>query len=148
MTAPDDPSFRGRGRAPFWAAGGLIHDGRGSVVLVRVRRPSTVGVWFTPGGLLEKGERTDAGLRREVREEVGIELLDPILTRIIHETVTDGARARHGYFAQFVARASATELRPGHEVTEARWFKVLPPDMAFREDYGQDFRRIQDAPTF
>lgn len=144
----DDPAFRVRTRAPFWAAGGLIHDGRGHVVLVRVGRSGTEGLWFTPGGLLETGETTDGGLRREVREEVGIELADPVLTRIVHETLTDGQRVRHGYFAQFIARAESSGLRPGHEVVEARWFDELPRDMAFREDYEGDFLKVRHAARF
>ncbi len=148
MAPPDDPAFRGRGVAPFWAAGGLLHDGCGSIVLVRVHRGSSAGAWFTPGGLLEKGETVDNGLRREVREEVGLELVDPILRRIIHETVTDGGRARHGYFAQFIARATSTELRPGHEISESRWVNDLPRDMAFRDDYLEDFAHLRKAATF
>ena len=148
VAPPDDPAFRGRTRAPFWASGGLVHDGRGAVVFVRTGRPSAGGQWFTPGGLLEKGETTDAGLRREVREEIGIELTDPVLTRIIHEALTDGDRTRHGYFAQFVARAGSTELRPGREVVEARWFDALPDDLAFRDDYQEDFSRVRTAARF
>ena len=142
-----DRAFRRRGRAPFWAAGGLVHDGDGNVVLVRVT-PTKGTPWFTPGGLLETGETTDGGLRREVREEVGVELADLALTRIIHETLTDGEAARHGYFAQFVARATSVELHPGHEVVEARWFDALPADLAFREDYVDDFSRLPKAATF
>lgn len=141
----DDPAFRGRGRAPFWSAGGLIHDGRGRVVLVRTGKPLTGPLWFTPGGLLETGETTDGGLRREVLEEVGLEVTDPVLTRIIHEILTDGGRARHGYFAQFIARTESTALRPGHEVTEARWFDSLPEELAFRDDYAEDFLRVRQA---
>jgi 8-oxo-dGTP diphosphatase len=144
----DDPAFRVRSRAPFWAAGGLIHDGRGRIVLVRLGRSGAKGQWFTPGGLLEKGETTDGGLRREVREEIGLELSDPVLTRIIHETLTDGQRARHGYFAQFIARAPLVDLRPGHEVVEARWFGELPQDMAFRDDYEGDFAEVCRAASF
>lgn len=148
VASPDDPAFRRPGRAPFWAAGGLVHDSRGSVVLVRTERESADHTWFTPGGLLERGERTDDGLRREVREEVGIDVSEPVLTRIIHETVTDGSRSRHGYFAQFIARAGSGALRPGHEVVEARWFDALPDGMAFREDYLGDFERIRRGASF
>lgn len=148
VASPEDPTFRSRSRAPFWAAGGLVHDRRGSIVLVRVGTESTTGRWFTPGGLLEPGERTDEGLRREVREEAGVDLTDPTLTRIIHETVTDGQRARHGYFAQFIAVARSTDLRAGHEVLEARWFDNLPPGMAFRDDYLEDFQKIRPGTTF
>lgn len=147
FVASTDRAFRRRGRAPFWAVGGLVHDGSGQVALVRVAS-SEGSLWFTPGGLLETGETTDGGLRREVREEVGLELADLALTRIIHEALTDGNRARHGYFAQFIARALSRELRPGHEVVEARWFDDLPSGLAFREDYVEDFSRVRRAATF
>jgi len=145
IASAEDPAFRRRGRAPFWASGGLVHDGRGQIVLVRTAKPHAKGLWFTPGGLLQTGETTDAGFRREVREEAGLELADLVLTQIIHETVTDGARARHGYFAQFVARAESGEVRPGHEVAQARWFDTLPADLAFCEDYQEDFARVRKA---
>jgi len=99
-------------------------------------------VWLTPGGKLEEGETVLQGFEREVREEVGIETAEATLTRILQQNLTDGLRFRRGYFAQFLARAASSEVRPGVDVLEARWFDVLPPDMAFREDYVEDFRRV------
>jgi len=145
---PEDPIFRLRGEAPFWAAGGLIHDGHGAVVLVRAARRSTGRLWSTPGGLLEEGETVDEGLRREVREEVGIALRDTTLSRIFNETIVGGSQIRHGYFAQFTAGAASAVLRLGREEAEARWFRELPSDLAFREDYVEDFARIRDAARF
>src|SRR5207245_9509213 len=104
------------------------------------------GVW--PGGRLVEGETTVDGLRREGREEVGLEVLEPVLTRILQQTLSDGSRVRHGYFAQFVARASSIEPRPGPDVREARWFESLPPDLAFRDDYVADFTRFVRPATF
>lgn len=142
----DDVVFTREGKAPYWAAAGLIHDGRARIVLVRVRPPAPRwgDAWVTPGGRLGEGETVVEGLRRETREEVGLELDDFRLMRILNETVTDGARVRHGYFAQFVARAVSTEIRPGREILEAQWFDELPDRMAYREDYADDFRRLRD----
>jgi len=94
------------------------------------------------------GDSSNAGSGPTTREEVGVELTEPTLTRIIHETVTDGSRSRHGYFAQFVARARSRNLQPGHEVVEARWFPDLPKDMAFRDDYLEDFAKISKGTSF
>ncbi len=58
------------------------------------------------------------------------------------QTFSDGTRVGHGYFAQFVARASSPVPRPGPDVREARWFEALPPDLAFWEDYLADFARF------
>src|SRR2546421_12775632 len=111
---------------PFWPAGGLIHDGRGRVPLIRHRPVAGWGdAWVTPGGRLEEGETTLDGLRREVQEEVGVAVADPILTRILQQTLSDGQRSRHAYFAQFVAPAASGRPRPGPHGAEVRWLGAL-----------------------
>jgi 8-oxo-dGTP pyrophosphatase MutT (NUDIX family) len=148
VVPPDHSAFRAT-EDPFWSAGGLLHDGRGRVLLIRhVPGAGWGDAWVTPGGRLEEGETTVDGLRREVREEVGVDVLKPILTRILQQTFSDGSRVRHGYFAQFVARASSIEPRPGPDIREARWFDSLPPDLAFGDDYVGDFARFVRPATF
>ena len=140
----DHPAFRRESEGPLWASGGLVHDGLGRVLLIRHDPASGWGdEWLTPGGWLEEGETTLDGLRREVREEIGIELSEPILTRILLDVFTHEARTRPAYFAQFVARASSHDLQLATDVVEARWFDELPARMAFREDYLEDLRRLR-----
>ena len=148
VVLPDHSAFRSA-ETPFWSAGGLLHDGRGRVLLIRhVAAAGWGDAWVTPGGRMEEGETTVEGLRREMREEVGLDAVEPVLTRILQQTFSDGNRVRHGYFAQFVARASSAVARPGPDVRETRWFETLPPDLAFREDYVADFERFIQAATF
>lgn len=148
LVARDHSAFRAD-EDPFWSAGGLLHDGRGRVLLVRhVVAAGWGDAWVTPGGHLEEGETTVDGLVREVHEEVGLDVVEPVLTRLLQQTFSDGSRVRHGYFAQFVARASSIEHRAGPDVREARWFETLPPDLAFREDYLVDFARFVRPATF
>lgn len=143
---PNDPVLEGADEAPYWAAGGLVRDRTGRIVLLRHAAPSRWGdAWVTPGGRLEEGETTLDGFRRETLEEVGLEIVDPVLTRIFNEVLTDGARVRHGYFAQFVGRAATPDATPGPGVREVRWFEELPEDLAFREDYMEDFERARDG---
>ena len=54
-------------------AAAIISDGRGRVLLLKHRfRPGSG--WGLPGGFIEKGEQPEAALRRELREEIGLEL--------------------------------------------------------------------------
>src|SRR2546426_3203134 len=81
VVPPDHSAFRAA-EDPFWAAGGLLHDGRGRVLLIRhVAAAGWGDAWLTPGGRLEEGETTVDGLRREVREEVGLDVTEPVLDR-------------------------------------------------------------------
>lgn len=53
----------------------VIQDGEGRFLLAR-RRPGThlEGLWEFPGGAMEDGESPDGALRRELREELGVEV--------------------------------------------------------------------------
>jgi 8-oxo-dGTP pyrophosphatase MutT (NUDIX family) len=57
------------------------------VLLLRIRPPQD-GDWFwiTPGGGLEPGETIEAGLRRELKEELGLEhfMIGPLVWRRQH----------------------------------------------------------------
>jgi ADP-ribose pyrophosphatase YjhB (NUDIX family) len=54
-------------------AGACVLDAAGRVLLLKHRFRGGSG-WGIPGGFLEKGEQPEEALRRELREEVGLEL--------------------------------------------------------------------------
>ncbi len=53
--------------------GAVITDAQGRVLLLQHRFRAGSG-WGIPGGFLQPGEQPEAGLRRELREEVGVEI--------------------------------------------------------------------------
>lgn len=69
---------------------GIIVDPAGAVLVAR--RPEHVhqgGLWEFPGGKVEAGETVETALRRELREELGIELsvAEPLLK--VHHAYPD-----------------------------------------------------------
>ena len=54
-------------------AAAIVVDGEGRVLLLKHRfRPGSG--WGIPGGFIDAGEQPEEGVRRELREEVGLEL--------------------------------------------------------------------------
>ena len=74
----------------FGAAGALFTDADGRVLLVK---PNYRDHWSLPGGILEQGEPPHEACRREVQEELGLDIAPgPLL--VVGWTGLDGKRPR------------------------------------------------------
>jgi NAD+ diphosphatase len=105
-------------------AAGIIVDEKNRVLLLKHRfRPG--GGWGIPGGFIEAEEQPEAALRRELREEVGLEVEDVRLysTRIF-ETVKQ-------LEILFRGRAQGSALPQSIEISKAGWFSLeeLPAEL-------------------
>ena len=101
---------------PFIGVGGVVFIG-GRVVLVERRHEPLAGQWSLPGGAIELGETLHEGLRRELREEIGIETkigpLVELFDRITRDT--DGRVRYHYVLADYLCHHVSGELRPGSD---------------------------------
>ena len=129
---------------PVPAAVALVERGD-RVLLVRRARPPYAGTWDLPGGFLEAGETPERGLRRELREELGL--------RVGRLRLMGFATDRYGprgfpvltvIYAVTVVRA---RLRIADDVSGARWVpkgRVPFGTIAFR-GLRQFLRRVLEA---
>ena len=119
---------RAVGSRPLIVAGAcvLIRDSVGRVLLHR-RRDS--GAWDVIGGSMEPGETFEQTARREVREEIGLELGDLQQLHVysgpeFFHVYPDGDQAHHVGVA-FQARASHGPVQPdSREVFEVAFFPL------------------------
>lgn len=72
---------------PIHVAAAVIRDASGRILLTqRAQHLHQGGLWEFPGGKLEPGETIEHGLRREIKEELGLELLGhrPLIRNLHH----------------------------------------------------------------
>ena len=74
----------------------VIHDGR--VVLIRRGKAPSAGEWSIPGGAVELGESVEAALRREVREETGLDIAVGRFLEVFERVEHDDDRAVRFHF--------------------------------------------------
>ena len=88
------------------------------------------GIWEIPGGRLEQGEDPIKGLKRETKEETGLEIdvLNPLSVR--HFTRDDGQKIT---MIIFLCRAFKAEIRLSKEHTEYDWISLADKDIKLTE---------------
>ncbi len=92
-----------------------------AVLLVRRGKPPNMGAWSIPGGAQKLGETAEAGARRELLEEAGLQA-GPLHLLAHVDSITrdaEGAVQFHYTILDFAARWTNGEPRPGGDVTDA-----------------------------
>lgn len=106
-------------------AGAMIFDDQGRILLLEhVFRPDSG--WGIPGGFLSQGEQPEAALRRELREEIGIEVEN---VEMLFVRTLSRPRQIEVYFR---ARAIGRPEPCSFEIKSAGWFSLddLPPELS------------------
>lgn len=105
----------------------VVHEGK---VLI-ARDIGDAATWEIPGGRLHEGETLEAGIQRELTEEIGVvpRLGSLVYSEQFHQTRDGSLHLMLTYEAFFdTAQVPAFTLDP-HEVAEVRWID--------RAEFGQ-----------
>jgi ADP-ribose pyrophosphatase YjhB (NUDIX family) len=113
--------------------GAIVVDDEGRVLLLQHEFRTGSG-WGIPGGFLEQGEQPLEGLRRELREEIGVELASAQLVQV--RTLRRPQQVEIHFRCRM--RAGANAAPQSMEINRVGWFDAaaLPPELS------RDQRRI------
>jgi len=115
----------------------MIEDGR--ILLVKRAAEPSKGKWSLPGGSVEWGESLVDALKREVREETGLEIevekLAGVFDLIISEppgvtshlpllTPHSSLITHHYIIIDYFAHPTGGTLAPGDDADDARWVPI------------------------
>ncbi|WP_269756693.1 NUDIX hydrolase [Amycolatopsis aidingensis] len=106
--------------------GGILHDEAGRLLLIQRANEPARGLWTLPGGRVEPGETDAEAVRRELREETGLEVLPGELAG----SIVRGPFEIHDY--RCTLRGGV--LRPGDDAAQARWIDA--PAFATLAEHG------------
>jgi 8-oxo-dGTP diphosphatase len=106
--------------------------GVGAIILKRDRilmaqrgKAPLAGWWSLPGGALELGEQLADAVRREVREETGLEIRPLGVLEIFERIMRDsaGAPEYHYVLIDYVCRVTGGRLCAGDDVCAVDWVR-------------------------
>ena len=112
---------------PAPTAGAIVDDPEGRILLVRRAIEPAKGKWDIPGGFVKPGEDGEDAVRRELAEELGVEVLVGAGAWVIADTY--GAEGVPTLNIFYPARIVRGEPAPADDVDAIAWFGAdeLPP---------------------
>jgi ADP-ribose pyrophosphatase YjhB (NUDIX family) len=120
-TPADDRRYPKR---PLIGVGALIFR-RDRILMAQRGKEPLKNWWSLPGGALELGERLKDGVRREVREETGLEIRPLGVLEIFERIILDasGAPEYHYVLIDYICRIVGGELLAGDDVCAVEWVR-------------------------
>lgn len=125
-------------------ASAIIFKGNKVLLTKRAVEPKK-GWWDVPGGFLEKDEHPEDGLRREMREELGVKIeIIRMLGIYMGEYLAEHPESTLNIY--YLAKIKKGKIKPADDITEARWFtkKTMPRKLAFKNNQEaiKDWQKI------
>lgn len=111
-------------KRPILGIGALIFKGKRILLAQRGKQP-LLGWWSLPGGVLETGESLVDGIRREVREETGLEVKPVEIATVFERIMPDdkGRTEYHYVLIDYVCRVTGGTAQPATDVSALAWVR-------------------------
>ena len=111
-------------KRPLVGVGALIFE-RGRILMAQRGKEPLKGWWSLPGGALETGESLDSAVRREVREETGLEIEPRGVFEIFERIMRDAAgRPEYHYvLIDYLCLSPDGQAQPASDAAAIAWVK-------------------------
>ncbi|NXG02831.1 NUD18 phosphatase, partial [Sakesphorus luctuosus] len=117
------------GRTVCYVVMAVLFNEEGAVLLVQEAKPECRGRWYLPAGRMEPGEGVVEALRREVKEESGLEC-EPITLLALEER--GPAWIRFAFLARPAGGTLKTLEEADAESLQATWWSGDPRELPLR----------------
>ena len=94
------------------------------ILLIREQEEPYNGLWVLPQGYVKQGETVSDAARREVHEELGVEVEIEGLVGIYDDFYEDSKSVHYVFATYFGAIKGSTEPRPTAEAIDSAWVDV------------------------
>jgi ADP-ribose pyrophosphatase YjhB (NUDIX family) len=130
----------------------ILHEGR----LLAVKHPENTSVAILPGGILEHGEDPKECMKREIKEELGV---DAEIGRLLYIN-TFTRKKDNIHFVEFFFEILNTkdflekplvEPSHAHEIADVVWLNREDCDTLVPKNFAEEFKNnrvISDTPRF
>jgi phosphoglycolate phosphatase len=110
---------------PLATVGALIFNAKKEVLMIRTQKWS--GLWGIPGGKIKRGESSLAALRREIKEETGLNITD-IKFVLVQDCISSKEFYRDAHFVLLNYTCKCVAKHPrvvlNEEAREFQWLKL------------------------
>ena len=116
---------------PIVASSALVEK-NGKILLVKRRFQPHPGWWALPGGIVEYGETVEEAVKREVKEETGLDIKIVKLLGVYSKPDRDPRG--HYVSVVYLAEAVSNKLKASSDAEDVKVFSKKPEKLAFDHD--------------
>ena len=118
---------------------GAVIAKEGKIALIKRGNEPARGKWTIPGGLVELAEAPEQAVIRETKEEVGLDVENPVLMDVVNNVDLDdeGKVKYHYVIIEYFVHVKAGVAEASSDAVELRW---VPFDDVEGYDLTRSFR--------
>ncbi len=130
---------------PHVGVGVVVLNANNDVLLIRRGQEPNKGLWTIPGGRQEPGETLAETAHREILEETGVKISEPVLVDVVDLIRHDphGTLIRHYTLVDYAARYVDGTPKPGGDADAVQWLPAS--DIEGFVEWSETIRIVQEA---